>query len=702
MTDLRIRTVKNSSHTNRLIDATSPYLLQHAHNPVEWYPWGPQALEKARRETKPILLSIGYSACHWCHVMAHESFEDEVTAKIMNEYFVNIKVDREERPDLDRIYQTAYQLLHGRGGGWPLNMVLTPDDHVPFFGGTYFPKEPRYGMPAFADLLHRLVDYYRTHGEEIRGQNAALLLALETNAAGHAKSETTPDPKLLNLARDQLLQSFDTINGGFGDAPKFPYPTSIERLLRHWAYSLRIGVPDRDAENAAFFTLRKMANGGIYDHLGGGFSRYSVDQRWMIPHFEKMLYDNGPLLALYSEAWRASGDSLFEQVAAETANWVINEMQSPEGGYFSTLDADSEGDEGKYYIWTREEVESVLTRAEFAVAAPRFGLDSGSNFEGRWHLHVVDGIQQIAERIGVDPGKVEASLATAKQKLYTARELRVRPSRDEKILTSWNGLMIRGMAIAGRHLEQRNFVESAERALDFVHDRLWRDGRLLTNYKDGRAHCPAYLNDYAFLIDAILELLQVRWRNGDLDLALRLTDTLLDHFEDVEHGGFFFTADDHETLIQRPKPVHDDALPSGNGIAAQVLLRLGHLLGETRYLDAAERCIKWAWPSMQQAPIACNALLLALEEYVRPGQTIILRGDIDAIKPWQRRCTDSYAPQRFTLAIPNGAKNLPAALETDSANPGPVAQVCYSTHCLAPIVDRASLETELVNSANSN
>ncbi len=569
-------------YTNRLIHETSPYLRQHAHNPVDWHPWGEEALDKARREGKPILLSIGYSACHWCHVMAHESFEDEATAQVMNERFINIKVDREERPDLDKIYQTAFQLLHRRSGGWPLTMFLTHDDHAPFVGGTYFPKTPRYGMPAFTDLLLRVSDHYRQHLGDIRRQNQALLDTLRAEITPSTRvGDLTLTATPLQAGRDELLSHFDSIHGGFGGAPKFPHPTSLERLLRHWTASLRCDAfqcnePDRPAETAVQFTLRKMALGGIYDHLGGGFYRYSVDAEWQIPHFEKMLYDNGPLLALYAQTWQATQEPLFRTVAEETGEWLIREMQSPDGGYYATLDADSEGEEGRFYAWTPAQVRELLNTEEYTAFAICYGLELPPNFEDRaWHLRVVAEAADLAPRLGVEPAQVNAWLASARYQLFTARSARVWPGRDEKILTAWNGLVIRGMAMAGRLLARSDFVDSAERALDFIQAHLWRDGRLLAVHKDGQSRLNAYLDDYAFLIDGVLELQQCRQREGDLDFALALAEVLLDHFEDRTSGGFYFTADDHETLIQRPKPPHDDALPSGNGIAAQVLLKLG-------------------------------------------------------------------------------------------------------------------------------
>jgi len=682
-------------HYNALARETSPYLLQHAHNPVDWYPWSTEALQRARAEDKPILLSIGYSACHWCHVMAHESFEDADTARVMNELFVNIKVDREERPDLDKIYQTAHHLLAQRAGGWPLTMFLTPDDQTPFFGGTYFPKESRFGLPAFRELLPRVADFYHHNQVEIRQQNASLVEALANTDRLEASGEVRIQPLPLDVARRQLQQGFDDTHGGFGQAPKFPHPTNIERLLRHYTATAGSGQADRKALEMAVLTLRRMAQGGLYDQLGGGFCRYSVDDQWMIPHFEKMLYDNGPLLTLYSEAWQVTGDPLFERVTRETAEWVIREMQSPAGGYYSTLDADSEGEEGKFYVWTRDEVGDLLDSDEYQALAPIFGLDRDPNFESKWHLHVYTPPEVLARQLGVDETALRDTLDTARRKLLARRETRVRPGRDEKVLTAWNGLMIKGMATAGRVFHNPDWVRSAETALDFIRTTLWRDGRLLATYKDDRARFAAYLDDYAFLIDGILALLQARWRDGDLRFALELAEVLLDAFEDQTEGGFYFTAEDHERLIHRPKPLADEALPAGNGIAAQVLGRLGHLLGEPRYLEAAERTLKAAWPAIMGLPYAHNALLLAVEEHLYAPQTIVIRGQGKALQTWQDRAGAHYAPRRLSLAIPADATDLPGVLAERRAGEGVVAYVCEGFQCGPPVHRLETLEVDL-------
>jgi uncharacterized protein YyaL (SSP411 family) len=669
---------------NHLADETSPYLLQHADNPVEWYPWGEVALSRAKQENKPILLSIGYSACHWCHVMAHESFEDKGTAALMNELFVNIKVDREERPDLDKIYQVAQQMLTHGSGGWPLTMFLTPLEQ-PFFGGTYFPKEPRYGMPAFRDLLRRVAEYYREQGEEIAAQSRELQAAL---------ASTVPPPDLgavldtqaLASARATLERTFDGTFGGFSGAPKFPHSTSIERCMRQWYASSADTEPDLKALYMASLTLTRMAEGGLYDQLGGGFARYSVDGAWMIPHFEKMLYDNGQLLCEYARAHLATGEALFAKVAHETADWVLRDMRSAAGSFYSSLDADSEGHEGKFYAWERSEVQSLLTPPEYGAFSARFGLDRSANFEGAWHLHTYASLEDIAGALEDSVQAVAALIESSRSKLLKARNLRVWPARDEKILCSWNALMIKGLAIASRVLRRPDLAEAAGTAVDFVRHHLWRDGRLLATYKDGRAHLPAYLDDYAFLADALLELLQTRWRSSDLDFACQLAEVLLDQFEDKDNGGFFFTASDHEQLIHRSKTFADESVPSGNGVAASMLTRLGYLLGETRYLDSAERTLRSAWVAIQEYPQAHMSLLNALEDFLSSMQISIVRGTGQSAVHWAGTLSALYAPTRMIFAIPNDAQ-LPAALAAKRPGETTVAYLCTGMTCSAPLTN---------------
>ncbi len=659
----------SSPLSNRLSAETSPYLLQHADNPVQWQPWDQQSLALARLENRPILLSIGYSACHWCHVMAHESFEDEDVAAVLNRLFVNIKVDREERPDLDQIYQTAHQILTQRSGGWPLTMFLAPDG-TPFFGGTYFPKAPRYGLPGFADLCEKVADAFRNRRGDIDTQNGELRRVLAGTTPVPTPGAEPFDAAPLAAAEQALARAFDPTHGGFGGAPKFPHPTDLAFLLRR---------DDAASRRMALTTLTRMSEGGIYDQIGGGFCRYSVDERWEIPHFEKMLYDNGPLLALCADAWVRTGDALYARVTEETAAWGVREMQTAEGGYCSSLDADSEGEEGKYYVWDRAEVEPLLTPQESALAARRWGFDGPPNFEGRhWHA-------RIAMAIGADDMPL---LESARKKLFAAREARVRPGRDDKILSSWNALMIEGMAHAARVFERREWLVSAQRAMDFIRGTMWRDGRLLATAKDGRAHLDAYLDDHAFLLAALLELMQAEFRNEDLSFAVELADTLLARFEDHEIGGFFFTAHDHETLIHRPKTGHDNATPAGNGVAAVALQRLGHLLGETRYLAAAEKTLLLFWPQLRRSPAGFGSLLRALEEALTPPDIVILRGPAAAMREWRRAL--GADPRRLVLCLPNGLPNLPAMLakpESDHVN----AWVCRGVTCLEPTANLKSL-----------
>ncbi len=677
---------------NHLADETSPYLLQHADNPVEWYPWGETALARAKQVDKPILLSIGYSACHWCHVMAHESFEDLEIAALMNDLFINIKVDREERPDLDKIYQVAQQMLTNGSGGWPLTMFLSPDTQQPFFGGTYFPKQARYGMPAFSEILRRVAEYYRTQGAQIAAQNAQLQAAL-ASLAPHSAEGAVLDRSPLIQARAALERSFDAAFGGFTGAPKFPHPSSIERCLRQWHATHRDINPDLKALYMGTLTLTRMAEGGLYDQLGGGFARYSVDGFWMIPHFEKMLYDNAQLLCEYSRAYLATGEVLFARIANETADWVLRDMRSHEGGFYSSLDADSEGHEGKFYCWTPGELQGLLSKQEYAAFSARFGVDRAANFEGEWHLHTYSSIHDIATALGESPAAVQLLIASSRAKLLQVRNLRVWPARDEKILTAWNALLIKALAIASRVLKRPELADAACAAADLVQRHLWRDARLLATYKDGRAHLPAYLDDYAFLADALLELLQTRWRSSDLVFARQLAEVMLEQFEDCA-GGFFFTAKEHEHLILRSKTFGDESMPSGNGVAAAMLCRLGHLLGELRYLDAAERTLKAAWTGLLEYPQAHMSLVNALEDFLSSMQIVVIRGEKDSAEQWAQELNLVYAPTRLIFAIPTDA-DLPPALAAKRGGDATVAYLCTGMSCSAPLVSVEAISLSL-------
>jgi len=662
---------------NRLARETSPYLQQHADNPVDWHPWSPDALALARAQDKPILLSIGYSACHWCHVMAHESFEDPQVAALMNRLFVNIKVDREERPDLDQIYQAAQQMLTGRTGGWPLTMFLTPAG-LPFYGGTYFPNSPRHGLPAFGDLLGRVAQGYAQNRSAIEAQNLKLQEALASTLPTLPAAAADFDAKPLAAAREVLGRGYDPVNGGFGPAPKFPHPGELAFLMRRSALD-----GDREARDIALTTLTRMAEGGIHDQLGGGFCRYSVDARWEIPHFEKMLYDNGPLLSLYADAWAISGEPLFKTAAEGIAAWVLREMQSPEGGYYSSLDADSEGEEGRFYVWSRQEVERLLTAEEYRVAASHWGLDGPPNFENsHWHLRVVSAL----------PG--EPLLESARRKLFLAREQRVHPGRDEKILTSWNALMIGGMAHAARVFDRPEWLASARRGLDFLRKTMWREAkgrpRLLATYKDGQAHLDAYLDDHAFLINALIEMMQADFRSEDLHFAQSLAHSLLADFADPEAGGFFFTRHDHEALIHRPKPGYDNATPSGNGVAALALQRLAMLVGSPDFGAAAVATLR-LFGAQLQAGGGNASLLHALEECLQPPRLVILRGPEIDLRLWKKELDSAYMPQTLSLALAADSGGLPETLakpQSDAVN----AWVCSGVTCLPPIADRGELQ----------
>jgi len=677
--------------TNRLAGETSPYLLQHAGNPVEWYPWGEEALERARREDKPILLSIGYSACHWCHVMAHESFEDESVAGLMNKLFVNIKVDREERPDLDQIYQTAHAMLTQRSGGWPLTMFLTPDQ-APFFGGTYFPKESRYGLAGFADLLPRIAAAYRQQREAISEQNGRLKAALALANPDPADPRTDLPVEAPNLAFAGLARSFDPVDGGFGGAPKFPHPFELELCLRRYA-----SRADQSALDIVRLTLTRMAEGGINDQLGGGFCRYSVDAQWTIPHFEKMLYDNAALLAVYADAWRATGDALFKRVSRGIVAWTLREMLSPEGAFYSSLDADSEHEEGKFYVWDPDTAKAALSADEWAVASRHWGFDRPPNFErAAWHLRVSQPLADVARELEITLPDAEARLEGACGKLFHAREKRVHPGRDDKVLTAWNALMIGALARAARVFNEPEWLAAAHRAVDFARATLWRGGRLLATYKDGRAHLNAYLDDHAFLLAALLELMQTSFRRQDLEWAIEIADALLARFEDSAGGGFFFTSHDHEALIHRPKPAHDNATPSGNGIAARALITLGHWLGEPRYLDAAERTLRAFAAELAERPAGVSSLLIALEEWTGPATNVLLRGDPAISASWQRLLERTYRPRVRTLDL-SRAGELPAALQKPHRDiDGEVsAWICAGASCLPPVHALDALERAL-------
>jgi len=612
---------------NRLKDETSPYLLQHADNPVDWHPWGEAAFHIAREQDKPVLLSVGYSACHWCHVMAHESFEDEETAEMMNALFVNVKVDREERPDVDDIYMGAVQAIAGQGG-WPMTVFLLPDGR-PFYGGTYYPKERRHGMPSFRQLMGAVHDAYRSQRDnlELQAENLHQSLKRDVLAIGREDdSGLTAD--MLDEAARALLASIDRENGGFGAQPKFPNPISLEYLLRHHA---RTG--DDEALRLLMLTLRRMAHGGIYDQIGGGFARYSVDARWLVPHFEKMLYDNAQLSRLYLHAWQITGDSFCKSIAEDIYDYILREMTVPAGGYYSATDADSEGEEGKFFVWTIEEAAEALapisegTPRALEIAIEAYGMTPQGNFEASNILHLPRPLDETAIVLGMSEDELIAALATIKAQLYALRSERVPPGLDDKILTSWNGLMLASLAEAARVLKRDDYLAAARRAGEFLLDQMMdENGRLYRTHKDGRSKLNGYLEDYANLIDALLELYQSTFDESWFVAARQLADVALMRFR-ADDGGFYDTSDDHEALIVRPRNVQDNVTPSGNGMMAKQLLRLAAYTGEARYDEAAREVVRKLSDALSQYPQAFAESLNAADMLVQGIAEVAVIGD---------------------------------------------------------------------------
>jgi len=632
--------------SNALADETSPYLLQHAHNPVQWYPWCEEALERARVEDKPILLSIGYSACHWCHVMAHESFENESIARLMNENFINIKVDREERPDLDYVYQNVVQMLTGQGG-WPLTVFLTPEQK-PFWGGTYFPPDNRYGRPGFPAVLMAVREFYHQQREKVQQLTQEIEEALKVVTATPADGRVQLDTTTLSRAAERLLQLFDEHNGGFGRAPKFPHAKALEVFLRHFAHT-----GDRSYLARVTHTLRKMAEGGIYDQLGGGFHRYSVDERWLVPHFEKMLYDNALLAKLLCETYQATGDNFFAQRARETLDYVLREMTHPEGGFYSSQDADSEGEEGKYFLWTPGEVFALLEDRAAAIICEHLGITGAGNFDGEKSvLHVRRSLEDIAHERRMRVEEVEQIVNEGKKVLLAAREQRVKPLRDEKVLTDWNGLMISSFALAAQVFDDTTYRAAARRAADFVLHQLWRQGRLLHCYKDGRARFAAYLDDYAYFAQGLLDLFEVTFDRKYLLTAIDLADTMISLFWDEENQVFFFTPGDHQSLFHRPQQAADHSTPSGQSVAVFVLLRLFHFTGRDDYRAKAEAVFKTHAGSMEENPLAFASLICALDFHLSsPVEIVFVGGETAETQALLRQIHYSYRPNKLLAGI---------------------------------------------------
>ncbi len=686
--------------SNRLAQETSPYLLQHRDNPVDWYPWGAEAIERSRREDRPIFLSIGYSACHWCHVMEHESFENEAIARVLNENFVAIKVDREERPDLDQIYMNAVQMLTGHGG-WPMSVFLTPD-LKPFYGGTYWPPHSSRGMPGFDQILSAVIDAWKNRREQALTAAEQLTAELQNvgNVGGGDAEGLAID--LIEAAVSQLRRSFDNTYGGFGQAPKFPHPMDLQLLVR---FAHRIG--HEGPLDMVRLTLDRMAAGGIYDHLGGGFARYSVDARWLVPHFEKMLYDNALLAGAYLDVYLVTGDVNYARVLRETLNYVVRDMTNPAGGFYSTEDADSEGHEGLFYTWTPDEIEAVLGEERGATFGRVYDVSDSGNFEGRNILNLPKTLEQCAAILQREPHELAAELADDREKLFAVREKRVRPGRDDKVIVAWNGLMIDAMARAGAGLNEPEYVITADGVASFILSRMRRDdGRLLHSWRYNHAKLDAYLDDYAALANGLVSLYEANFKERWIDEAVRLMDIVLDKFADPAGGGFFYTASDHEQLIVRTKELTDSSIPSGNSLAANTFLRLGRLLGRSDYLDAGEQTLAAAVPVMHQAPMAAGQMLLALDRYLGPANELVLVGDMSrddtrqAISAIHRR----YLP-RSVVAVRDTKSADPTAAQSrhlneiffgkESPNGQALLYVCENFACDVPAVGLVQIELRL-------
>jgi len=678
---------------NRLAEETSPYLLQHRNNPVDWYPWGPEALERARAEDRPILLSVGYSACHWCHVMEHESFEDPQTAALMNEHFVNIKVDREERPDIDSIYMAAVQGMTGHGG-WPMTVFLTPDG-APFYGGTYYPPEPRHGMPSFTQVLTALADAWSTRRGEVDRSAAEIRQSLQHSVPKGAASALSGS--VLDRAAHHLATRFDARWGGFGGAPKFPQPMTIEVLLRHWK---RTGGPE--ALQMAAHTLRRMHAGGMYDHVGGGFARYSVDAQWLVPHFEKMLYDNALLAQAYVHAFQATGDPELRQVVEETLGFVLREMTGPEGGFYSAFDADSEGEEGKFYVWTPDEIDAVAGAEDGALVRRYFGVTEGGNFEGHNILHTPRDPVEVAADAGISVQELMEAVERARPKLYAARAKRVWPGRDDKVLTSWNAMMLHAFSDAARVLDRADYREAAERSADFLLRALRPEGVLLRTYKDGRAKIGAFLEDYALLADALVSLYETTFDPRWLREARALGEGMLERFWEDEQGIFFDTARDAEALVVRPRDLYDSATPSGNSAATLALLRLAELTGEERFRTVAERVLASFADQLARFPGAFSHLLTALDRYLAVPQEVAIVGspgdeDAEALLRVVRR---AYLPNTaVALRRPDegeeGADLIPLLQGRTALDGKATAYVCERFACQRPVTTPEDLAWQL-------
>ncbi len=674
--------VTGHKHTNNLINETSPYLLQHAHNPVDWHPWGDAALSKARAENKPILLSIGYSACHWCHVMEHESFENEDIARLMNENFVNIKVDREERPDLDQIYMNAVQMMTGQGG-WPMTMFLTPEG-VPFYGGTYFPPADRYNMPGFPRILASVAEAFRSQPDQVASTATAMLGELRrVGLAEQSRELLTND--ILDSAFRRISANYDRTNGGFGGAPKFPPAMNLEFFLHsHHRTS------SNEALEMVEHTARKMSEGGMYDQLGGGFHRYSVDAKWLVPHFEKMLYDNALLSRMYLHLYQVTKNPASRRIAEETLDYVVREMTDTGGGFYSSQDADSEGEEGKFFVWSLREILEVLGDGDGDLFCQYFNVSEGGNFEGQNILHISSSIEDAAARNKVSVDELQAIVDRGREKLFAVREQRIKPGRDEKVLTAWNGLMLASFAEASAILERSDYRKIAEANARFLLFHLQKDGLLLRTHKDGEAKLNAYLEDYACLIEGLICLYEATGELSWIESAVTLADKMIEQFWDESEGGFFFTGKSHEKLIIRSKEFMDNATPSGNSIAALSLLRLSLLIANDDYRRRATAVLRLMADQIRRYPSAFGFALSALDFYLDSPLEVVLVGAPDPrFDELLRTVWRTYLPNRVIATCrkdhEQAAAIVPLFTGRDTLANEPTAFVCRANTCQRPV-----------------
>lgn len=684
----------NPKHTNRLINESSPYLLQHAHNPVDWHPWGPEAFEKAKKEDKPVFLSIGYSTCHWCHVMEKESFENEHIAKIINEHFVCIKVDREQRPDIDQIYMNAVIIMTG-SGGWPMSVFLTPEGK-PFYGGTYFPPKDSYGRPGFENVLLGIADAWKNKRQQLLDSAGKLSKFLKNSAY---RSEKKLSIEMLKNAFTHFRDTFDTVNGGFGGAPKFPQPANLSMLL---CYSYRSG--DKKALEMVEKTLDKMAKGGIYDHIGGGFHRYSTDAQWLVPHFEKMLYDQALLSKVYLQAYQITKNQRYSTIAKEIFDYILRDMTDSKGGFYSAEDADSQGKEGTFYVWNPVQISAVLDKAEADVFNSCYGVTEEGNFkDGKTILNITTSMEQIEKKFNKNPASIETVLASAKAKLFKARAKRIRPHRDDKIITAWNGLMISSLAYGGAVLQEEKYINTAKRSAEFMLTNLYKNKRLMRYYRDGQVVEKAFLNDYAFITLALLDLYEATFDTKWLIEAKKLGEEMVELFTDNQNGGFFLTGKDGEELIARNKPSSDGVIPSGNSVAALALLRLGRLTMNSQFTEKGRQTLETFSGQMEQSPAYSSAMLTALNFLLGPTQEIVIAGKVDSEDTRQmlRLVRSKFLPNAVILLHEQGNEGMameqiiPFIRNQTAIDDKATAYVCVNYVCEQPVNSIDELENLL-------